>query len=161
MWRTRNFPGEVILRDNVADRSERESVSVLSFYFLQMAPMLTTTSYYQVFNYRVSRYRCLTENTFGVLVATWRILSQKIDLEPEKVKLMVLACCFPRNYLRANRQPPQGYCLLEIVGQAWEGRKGPIQATGIRTGTNAMQIRDSFKHYINVIAPLLWQTDVI
>ena len=152
-----------IPRENVANRLRGGSVSVLSFYFIQMAPRLTTKFYSlsQVFNYRLSRCRRLIDNALGILVATWRIFSGKIALEREKAKLIVLACCTLHNYLRAGRQPPQGYPLLEIVGRAEQGGMDLIRSTGIRTGTNAVQIRDSFKHYVNVIALLPWQTDVV
>ena len=92
-------------------------------------------------------------------MATWRIFGRKIDLEPEKAKLIALACCSLHNYLRVGRQPPQGYRMREVVAGAEQHGIAPLHPAGIRAGTNSMDIRNHFKHYVNVIAPLPWQTD--
>ena len=63
-------------------------------------------------NHRLSRVRRIIENTFGILVARWRVLQSPIDATPEKTEKIVLACIVVRNYLRQTdsaRYTPSGF----------------------------------------------------
>ena len=66
----------------------------------------------KIFNYCLSRARRVIENTFGILVARWRVLQSPIDATPEKVEKIVLACIALLNYLRhadSARYNPSGF----------------------------------------------------
>ena len=54
----------------------------------------------QVFNYRLSRARRVSENAFGILVAKWRMFRRPIVAEPKTVDNIVKAACVLHNFLR-------------------------------------------------------------
>ena len=47
----------------------------------------------RIYNYRLSRARRVVENAFGILGNRFRVLMTTIALVPEKVEVIVLACC--------------------------------------------------------------------
>ena len=53
-----------------------------------------------IFNYRLSRARRVIENTFGILVARWRIFRSPIKAKTENVEHYLLAAICLHNYLR-------------------------------------------------------------
>lgn len=53
----------------------------------------------RVFNYRLSRARRTIENAFGILSMRWGCLRSEFLCSPEKVKIIVSACCALHNYL--------------------------------------------------------------
>ena len=70
----------------------------------------------KTFNYRLSRARRVIEQDFGILVASWRVLQSPIDVTPEKVEKLVLACVALHNYLRQTdsaRYTPSGFIYNE------------------------------------------------
>ncbi|CAH1967198.1 unnamed protein product [Acanthoscelides obtectus] len=53
----------------------------------------------RIFNYRLSRARCIVENVFGILSAVFCVLGKPILLAPEKTQLITLTCCYLHNFL--------------------------------------------------------------
>ena len=47
----------------------------------------------RVFNYRLSRFRRISENAFGILAAKFRIFLAKINVSPSKAIKILLAAC--------------------------------------------------------------------
>lgn len=109
--------------------------------------------YLQIHNNRLSRARRLIENSFGILANTWRILTRRIDLEPDKVCLITVTTCILHNILRENRDPPVGATLERIVVDDGEGF-GAVEHRAIRGTQSAMAIRNQFKLYVNTHAIL-------
>ncbi|XP_030750675.1 putative nuclease HARBI1 [Sitophilus oryzae] len=58
----------------------------------------------RVFNYRLSRARRIIENCFGIASARFRVLRKPIELEPEKVSIIVSAICVLHNFLMTRSQ---------------------------------------------------------
>ena len=54
----------------------------------------------RIFNYRLSRARRIIENSFGILVARWRIFHGPIRACVETVEAITQAACILHNYLR-------------------------------------------------------------
>lgn len=61
--------------------------------------MHNMTGMQRIFNYRLSRARRIVENCFGILASRFRIFYKPINLNPEKTKLITLACCALHNFL--------------------------------------------------------------
>jgi hypothetical protein len=59
----------------------------------------TLTDDEKLFNYRMSRPRLTSENTFGGTVQTFRIFHRKIYLNPDSTRDVVYATCVLHNYL--------------------------------------------------------------
>jgi len=58
------------------------------------------TSEQDVYNYRLSRARRVTENTFGILTSQWRNYRKSIIASAENAKVMVQATICLHNWLR-------------------------------------------------------------
>ena len=54
------------------------------------------------FNYRLSRARRVTENTFGIMASRFRVYHTEINLKLERTKTVVLSCCVLHNFLRRS-----------------------------------------------------------
>ena len=54
----------------------------------------------RVFNYRLSRFRRVTENAFGILTNRFRVLQLKMYLDPDKATTITLASLVLHNMLR-------------------------------------------------------------
>lgn len=70
----------------------------------------------RTYNYRLSRCRLPIENVFGILAARMRILQRCQDMEPEGVRLVVLAAVCLHNFLATEAKDaymPHGFADYE------------------------------------------------
>ena len=117
-----------------------------------------------IFNYRLSRARRVVENTFGILVARWRIFQRPIIAEPDNVVLYTKAAIALHNFLRSTEPSiycPSGFTDSEdvdgnIVNGSWREERGsntclqPVHQTGNNCHSlSAANVRDSFWQYFN------------
>ncbi|KAK5648279.1 hypothetical protein RI129_003171 [Pyrocoelia pectoralis] len=63
-------------------------------------PFRNMTRQQRIFNYRLSRARRVVENAFGILANRFRVFLTTINLSPNKVQDITLACCVLHNFLR-------------------------------------------------------------
>jgi hypothetical protein len=128
----------------------------------------------RLYNYRLSRSRRVIENAFGILASRFGILLTKIHLSPEKVKIIVLACCHLHSYLREQRG--QKYinrgsmdCKDVNTGFISEGQWKsdceemiPLQPTKYHnTEMLAKTIRNKYCAYFNNEGGVPWQHKVL
>ena len=134
----------------------------------------------RIFNYRLSRARRVIENSFGILVARWRIYHRPIQTSVETAENIVKATVCLHNYLRQTNTAsycPSGFLDNEdstgqiqpgewrqIVAQC--GSNGALKplasARGARHPKDAMKTREILKEYVNSdCGSVSWQWDYV
>lgn len=115
-----------------------------------------------VFNYRLSRARRTVENAFGILAMRWGCLRSEIQSRPEKVQVIVAACCALHNYMMKE---PTCYFYPSMVdsynqhGVRTDGEWRSVQQLTplnksnrqVRSKEDANSLRDRLKYYVNEI----------
>lgn len=131
----------------------------------------------RVFNYRLSRARRIVENAFGILANRWRVLRERIMLNPIKAEKVVKACCVLHNFLRTRASAlyapsdlvdQEDVIRNELVHGTWRNDSAnttswlPIARQGNRGHSNdAKEVRDSYKKYFNNTGQVEWQWRMI
>ncbi|XP_050300320.1 uncharacterized protein LOC126738889 [Anthonomus grandis grandis] len=69
-------------------------------YLLKPYSKRNLTQEEKIFNYRLSRARRISKNAFGILVSKFKVFKRPIELKPEKVDKVVMACCYLHNWLQ-------------------------------------------------------------
>ena len=54
----------------------------------------------RIFNYRLSRARCVVENAFGILAHKLRVLLRTMNQRPETCRKITTTCVIPHNLIR-------------------------------------------------------------
>ncbi|XP_055921572.1 putative nuclease HARBI1 [Eupeodes corollae] len=126
----------------------------LQKHILKPYSYTSTEKQKKTFNFRLSHARQCIEHSFGMLANRFRVLQTTIHLRPEKVKLVVQACCVLHNFLIENcgsyevpQRPPRGYTLTE--DNEISDQRRPTQV--------ASDIRDEFAKYFTEEGQLPWQ----
>lgn len=129
----------------------------------------------KIFNYRLSRARRIIENTFGIMVARWRIFQTTINAEPERVEKIVFACVALHNYLSQTDNAyytPFGFVDCEskcgdIIPGQWRSKIEsnslesikPIRS--IKYKKSAIQTRENLAKYFVTGGAVSWQLEYI
>ena len=75
----------------------------------------------RVFNYRLSRARRVSENSFGILAARFRIYENPINLLVETTEILVKATCALHKWLRQSSQCKAPYISVGLMDvELWE-----------------------------------------
>lgn len=144
-----------------------------------LRPYLATTRSKdnQIFNYRLSRAKRISENAFGILSHRFEVFRSPIRLiKPEAITSMVLCTIVLHNYLRSKSSTrlvysPQSLIDSEdvvsgqIINGDWRNELSKDKCGGLKclqkTGTNYSQeakiIRDLYREYFVGIGAVSWQ----
>ncbi|KAJ8881407.1 hypothetical protein PR048_017888 [Dryococelus australis] len=80
----------------------------------------------RIFNYRLLRAHRTIENSFGILVARWRIFQSKLPGVPTTAESYILAAVTQHNFIMALCQPePSRYCPENFVDHEKNGMLVP------------------------------------
>ena len=133
----------------------------------------------RIFNYRLSRARRIIENTFGILVARWRIFRGPIRASRDNVLKYTLAAICLHNYLRQTENAvytPAGFIDSDdgsgtikpgewrrIIDADAGGCLRPIaRVRGSRYSGTALDMREALKEYLNSEAGSVdWQLNYV
>jgi len=125
----------------------------------------------RIFNYRLSRARRIVENAFGILNSRFGVFQRPIQVDTDKAKKIVLACCFLHNYIRKSASYIcQGSMDMEyeeegrIIEGSWRTQEPLInlQHGNNRNSTElAKDIRNTYCQYFNNEGKIPWQDKFI
>ena len=128
----------------------------------------------RIFNYRLSRFRRVSENAFGILVARFRLFLSRIYLDEFKVKKLTKAACALHNLLceksRDSYAPPLFMDHEDtddgvIVPGSWRQEVPPNyfdqHYVGCRGTRQAEDIRRHFKEFFAGPGAVPWQQKMI
>lgn len=119
----------------------------------------------RIFNYRLSRARRTVENAFGILTMRWGCLRSEFLCGPDKVKIIVAACCALHNFLlnrnvsyakAADRYEKDG----RVIEGEWRTMQQMDQINGQRRGRpqeSGSFIRGKLTEYFNKFDILPYQ----
>ncbi|XP_069801016.1 putative nuclease HARBI1 [Dendropsophus ebraccatus] len=128
---------------------------------LKPYPSRNLTMEKKIFNYRLSRARRVVENTFGIMANRFRIFHTAINLKPENIDKVVMACCVLHNFLRrhesqtylSSSREESGSGQIDAVDQFTS-----LQPTSFhRHSHDAITARDLYKNYFNGEGSVPWQ----
>lgn len=123
-------------------------------------PQLINNTENKVYNYRHSRGRRVVESGFGILAKKFRVYSQKLQVKPDHVDIIVLATTCLHNFLRGDETNLWRPGELEL-NEDFHGLR-PLRRTGGNASLEAFEIRDGFKKYFNSMqGKVSWQDDMI
>jgi len=123
----------------------------------------------RIFNYRLSRARCVVENTFGILASRFRIFHTSINLKVENIETVVLACCSLHNFLRKISpqcyNPPGSMDSENIIDHCIEfgERCDHERMHNLQRNMRGQQlesakiVRENFTKYFNQEGSVAWQ----
>lgn len=110
-----------------------------------------------MFNYRLSRARRVVENLFGIMANRFRIFHTAINLEPRRIDIVVLTCCFLHNFLRRNCS---AYIPDDDIDTTPQTELTSLEKTAHRNAsTQAKEVREMFVDYFNGEGEVYWQNE--
>eukprot|EP00794_Sanderia_malayensis_P017912 gene17912-biopygen12902 len=125
----------------------------------------------RIFNYRLSRFRLVSENAFGILTNVFRVFSSTMNLHPDNATSVVLAALVLHNLLRTKSSEsytPLGFADAIVDGDVIEGdwrstasasalRDLPARRHGNNSTKSAETLRDTFADHFYGPGQVPWQ----
>lgn len=110
-----------------------------------------------VYNYRLSRARRTTENTFGILCGYFRLFFIPIATAPETTEKLIICACILYNTLREAKVLAPGQKHIDDALPLPTKNLIPMAEHNVRARMSHTQIREIFKNYFNGPGAVEWQ----
>lgn len=125
----------------------------------------------KIFNYRLCRARRVVENVFGILATRFRIFLQPINISPDKIDIIILACCALHNFLRntsksnyisENCVDREDFTNGRIIPGQWRQQTGSGISSLEKTKTTNVNvitknIRETYKKFFTSVGKVSFQ----
>ena len=143
----------------------------LQTHLMKPYPYINLDHDHRVYNYRLSRARCVVENVLGILANRLQVFHTTISLEPEAVCWITLAALCLHNYLcteAADGYIPPALVDVEdehhnIIPGSWRNDATLQSVSADRDcnpSRNAEEQCDKLKEYfVSPVGSVSWQED--
>lgn len=115
----------------------------------------------QIFNYRLSRARRVSENAFGLLSQIFRIYYTPIAIKPETCDLLITATCCLHNLIRDGYEERHIQQIEQEPIDTTHTNMLPLVRHGGYGNTEGFEVRDAFKSFFNEEGKLNWQNQIV
>lgn len=113
-----------------------------------------------IYNYRHSRARRTTENTFGIMASYFRVYHVPIAIDTNTVDMLITSTCLLHNMMRNEKLLAPQQAQFDDTQQLPTNNLIPLVTGGNgRPPTVAADIREKFKQYFNGPGAVSWQND--
>lgn len=110
----------------------------------------------KIFNYRLSRARRCSENSFGILSQKFQFYNRRLKSSPEYADKIVLTTCILHNFIKDFTIRSENF--ITDTNSAL----GTLPQQGGNATATAFQVRDIYKDYFNSpIGAVDWQMDAV
>lgn len=159
--------GHVLVGDNAFPLKE---------YLLKPFPGNQLTLKQKIFNYRLSRARRIVENAFGIMAARFRVFEKPFPYSPEKVILIVKACCALHNWLKETKLQyrqfeytvdSENFDTGAIVRGNWRDESEPNGFESLKNSLanhstrRSQDLRERYADYFVAEGSVPWQTRMV
>lgn len=112
------------------------------------------------FNYRLSRARRIVENSFGILSSRFRIFHTTIDLNVSSIENLVTSACIIHNLLLDEKPLTENY-NESPVPEIEDCLDDFVDIDQPEHDSEAIEIRNMFKNYVNGAGAVDWQNRML
>lgn len=101
------------------------------------------------YNYRLSRARRTSENTFGILTQKFRLYNRRIQVFPKHADYLILATCLLHNFIKKYDSNTYQYVISAENALTGSGTVRNINPQGGNATREAFCVREMFADYFS------------
>lgn len=117
----------------------------LKTYLLRPFPGSHLDNPKKIYNYRLSRARNVSEESFGILSQKFRIYQRRLKLHPKCADIIIFATCILHNFIKDR--PENTNTLTE--SHTITSNLTPIPKQGGSASASAFEVREKYKNYFS------------